>query len=165
MESPFESAVFSGLMRILGIKHLRTTAYHPQANGLVERWHRTLKAAIKCHESNDWSETLPLVLLGLRATWKEDLKASPAEMLFGSQLRIPGEFVTPSKNDDSESEFIKLLRRKIQSLAKLGRTWCERVFLQPALQEASHVFVRVDRVRAPLEPPYEGPVRSRTTQH
>ncbi|KAL7724971.1 hypothetical protein ACLKA6_009760 [Drosophila palustris] len=87
------------LMRILGIKHLRTTAYHPESNGLVERWHRTLKAAIKCHMTNDWCDVLPLMLLGLRATWKEDLGASLAEMLFGSSLRVPGESVFPLATD------------------------------------------------------------------
>uniref|UniRef100_A0A1Y1KVQ2 RNA-directed DNA polymerase n=1 Tax=Photinus pyralis TaxID=7054 RepID=A0A1Y1KVQ2_PHOPY len=37
----FESTLFAEINRMLGIKHLRTTAYHPQANGKVERLHRT----------------------------------------------------------------------------------------------------------------------------
>lgn len=45
-------------------------------------------------------------------------QASPAGILFGSQLSNPGEFVILNKNDDSKSEFIKLLRCKMQSLAK-----------------------------------------------
>lgn len=155
----FESAIFTGLMRLLGVKHFRTTAYHPQANGLVERWHRTLKAAIKCHETSDWCGVLPLVLLGLRATWKEDLGASPAEMLFGSQLRLPGELVTKGSSHPNESEFIKLLRKKMQSLRPSHASvhGNKESFVQTELSKASHVFVRVDRVRAPLEPPYDGP--------
>lgn len=42
----FESALFRDLSRLLGIKHQRTTAYHPASNGLIERWHRSLKAAL-----------------------------------------------------------------------------------------------------------------------
>lgn len=47
----FESAIFEELMRMLGVKHFRTTPYHPQSNGIIERWHRTLKSAIKCSET------------------------------------------------------------------------------------------------------------------
>lgn len=44
----FDSDLFRQLNAILGVKHFRTTAYHPQANGMAERFHRTLKASIKC---------------------------------------------------------------------------------------------------------------------
>ncbi|KAL7723933.1 hypothetical protein ACLKA6_007307 [Drosophila palustris] len=80
-------------------------------------------------------------------------------MLFGSSLRVPGEFVTANQNHPNETEFIKLLRNRMQSLGQ-SSTSChasKETFLQPELSQATHVFVRVDRVRAPLEPPYEGP--------
>jgi transposase InsO family protein len=51
----------------------RTTAYNPAANGLVERFHRTLKAAIICHADQQWTEALPLVRLGIHTSFKEDL--------------------------------------------------------------------------------------------
>ncbi|KYN22425.1 hypothetical protein ALC57_05176 [Trachymyrmex cornetzi] len=54
----FESYLFNNLNKLLGMQHLRTTAYHPQANGMVERFHRQLKAAIRCH-GNNRTETLP----------------------------------------------------------------------------------------------------------
>ena len=50
----FESRLFEELCRLLGVKHLRTTAYHPASNGMVERLHRQLKAAIKCHDTSNW---------------------------------------------------------------------------------------------------------------
>lgn len=43
----FESRLFEELCRLLGVKHTRTSAYHPASNGMVERLHRQLKAAIK----------------------------------------------------------------------------------------------------------------------
>jgi cleavage and polyadenylation specificity factor subunit 1 len=45
----FESQLFQSLARICGIQLSRITAYHPAANGLVERFHWTMKAAIMCH--------------------------------------------------------------------------------------------------------------------
>jgi len=51
----FESHLFHQLSELTGTTHLRMAAYHPQANGMVERFHRQLKAAIKCHESSKWT--------------------------------------------------------------------------------------------------------------
>jgi cleavage and polyadenylation specificity factor subunit 1 len=57
----FESCFFKQLNNLTGTNHLRTTAYHPSENGMVERSHRQLKAAIKCHQNNQWTETFPTV--------------------------------------------------------------------------------------------------------
>lgn len=72
----FESALFQILSKIVGFKHRRTTAYHPTCNGLVERFHRQLKAAITCHADSNWTESLPLVLLGIRSSFKSLLPQS-----------------------------------------------------------------------------------------
>ena len=59
---------------------------------MIERWHRPLEAAIMCHSNREWSLSLSSVLIGLR-TNVLDIGASPAEFVFGTTLRIPGEFV------------------------------------------------------------------------
>ena len=59
-------------MTVLGTTRCRTTSYHPQANGLVERFHRQLKAAIKTHATAPWTESLPLVLLGICTALRGD---------------------------------------------------------------------------------------------
>ncbi|XP_012244494.1 uncharacterized protein K02A2.6-like [Bombus impatiens] len=88
----FESRVFEELCQLLGIKHLRKTAYHPASNGMVERLQRQLKTAIKCHDSSNWVEILPIVLLGIRTAIKEGLDATAAEMVYGTGIRLPAEF-------------------------------------------------------------------------
>ena len=68
-------------------------SYHPQLNGMVERFHRQLKAAIMAHESpNPWTTTLPAVLLGVRSAVKELLGGSAAEMTYSTTFRLPVEF-------------------------------------------------------------------------
>ena len=53
----FESALFQELLNLLGSKRTRTTAYHPAANGIVERFHRQLKASLKSQPDPDrWYE-------------------------------------------------------------------------------------------------------------
>ena len=42
----FESELFKELSSLIGFHRLRTTSYHPQSNGIIERTHRTLKTAI-----------------------------------------------------------------------------------------------------------------------
>ena len=60
---------------------------------MVERFHRQLKAAIMAHESpNPWTTTLPAVLLGARSAVKKLLGRSAAEIVYGTTLRLRGEF-------------------------------------------------------------------------
>ena len=93
----FTSSLWSNLNKMLGIKQQHTTAYHPQANGMVERLHRQLKDSLKARTTSPhWMEHLPFTLLGLRTTWREELGCSPAELVYGSTLRVPGEFIDPT---------------------------------------------------------------------
>lgn len=87
----FPSALFGQLSRLLGCTHIKSTAYHPAASGLVERFHRQLKSSLMATSPSrlDWSERLPIILLAFRTTVKEDLGFSPAELVFGTTLRLP----------------------------------------------------------------------------
>lgn len=155
----FESKLFTELSHSIGCDHWRTTAYHPQSNGIIERWHRTLKAAIKCHESNAWVEKLPLILLGLRSSLKPDIGASAAELVYGQPLRLPGEFFDAQSTVTPSSEFIRGFHNHMESIrpTQTAHHCSKTPFVQRDLFKSTHVFVRVDRVRKPLQQPYEGP--------
>ena len=78
----FESALWQELMHLLGSTHCRTTSYHPSANGLVERFHRQLKASLAAQpDTTKWTEALSLVLLGIHTALKADLQCSTAELV------------------------------------------------------------------------------------
>ncbi|KAG8186650.1 hypothetical protein JTE90_014726 [Oedothorax gibbosus] len=83
---------------------------------MVERFHRQLKAAVMSHATTRWSEVLPTVLLGIRAALKEDIKTSSAEIVFGAPLRLPGEFLRPERTKLQHSQFLQLLRQRMDSL-------------------------------------------------
>ncbi|XP_058808287.1 uncharacterized protein LOC131673915 [Phymastichus coffea] len=115
--SQFESRLFTALLSLIGCQRIRTTAYHPAANGLIERSYRVFKAAIMCHQDTDWTRTLSTILLGLRCHVRADTNASPAEFKFGTTLRLPGEFFlledfTPDPNIFIEEfcEYMRLIR-------------------------------------------------------
>ena len=64
---------------------------------MVERLHRQLKDSLKARTTSPhWMEHLPFTLLGLRTTWREEPGCFPAELVYGSTLRIPGEFIDPT---------------------------------------------------------------------
>ncbi|XP_062541818.1 uncharacterized protein LOC134209805 [Armigeres subalbatus] len=139
--------------------HIRTTAYHPQSNGIIERWHRSLKASILCHDTERWCDHLPVILLGLRTVYKEDIKASPAEMVYGTTLRIPSEFFVDKPKISNEVEFVANLRKAMRNLRPKETAFhgSRNVFVHQDLQSCQHVFVRNDSGRPSLSPPYEGP--------
>ena len=90
----FTSALWAELCRLLGIDHVQTTAFHPQSNGLLERFHRRLKDALRARATcPSWAAQLPLIMLFLRATPREDVQRSPAEAVYGSQVVLPGQLL------------------------------------------------------------------------
>jgi cleavage and polyadenylation specificity factor subunit 1 len=109
----FELQLFHLLARLCGIQLSRTSAHHPAANGLVESFHRTLKAAIMCHADQQWTEALPLLLLGIRTSFKADLQATVAELVYGEPLTILGELLTPTV------EPVHLITQLRQHMARL----------------------------------------------
>lgn len=158
----FESRLFSELCKLFGSSRIRTTSYHPQANGMVERFHRKLKDSIiaRCN-SMHWSEELPIVLLGIRATVKEDLNCSPAELVYGQALKIPGEFFvdTQLSSPVDSSNFVDRLRKHMRSIKPVEPSVRrdDPTYIPKALSDCTHVFVRVDKVKPSLHPRYNGP--------
>ena len=93
----FESQLFTSLLKFLGSTRILTTSYHPCANGLVERFHRQLKASLYAQANPlNLLQNLPLVLLGIRSALKPDVGGSAAEVVYGCGLRVPGEFLAPT---------------------------------------------------------------------
>lgn len=156
----FESALFQHLSKIAGFEHKRTTAYHPACNGLVERFHRQLKASIMCHGNNTWTESLPWVLMGIRSAFKEDLQSSSAELLYGEPLRLPGEFFeTAVPGTTDTSDFSARLRSFAKNLQPVptSRHKKEKPFVYKDLATTNQVFLRDDTLRGSLQPAYSGP--------
>lgn len=154
----FESMLFNELCDLLNIKRWRSSPYHPQANGMIERLHRTLKAAITCKSVINWTDNLPLILLGLRSSLKRDLQVSPAELVFGTGLKLPGEFFVAS-TQTHQTEFVKNLKEAMSLVRPVPGTKHvnEKPFVHRELETCTHVFVRRDAVKLSLQTPYEGP--------
>ncbi len=84
------SRLMADLCRLLKVKQLRTTVYHPQADGLVERFNQTLKQMLRrvvAEDKRDWDLMIPYVLFGIREVPQASTGFTPFELLFGRQPR------------------------------------------------------------------------------
>ncbi|GFX91059.1 transposon Tf2-9 polyprotein [Trichonephila clavipes] len=88
----FVSAVLKGVCELLGIDKTKTTPLHPQSDGMVERFNRTILNNLSLMVSKnqqDWDQKIPLFLLAYRSAVHETTGYSPSQMLFGRDLRLP----------------------------------------------------------------------------
>ena len=115
-----------------------------------------------------WMDHLPLVLLGIRTSVRQDLDWCPAELVYGATLRLPGEFLFPPGPDSSmlspSTAFVARLRASLAAMrpapASHHRPPSSSVpGVPPSLVDVFHVYLRVDAIKRPLCRPYEGPFR------
>ena len=97
------------ICKLLGVQKLNTTAYHPQCNGMVERFNRTLKTALRKHAARfgvQWDRHLSGVLWAYRNTPHESTGEKPSFLLFGMDCRTPTEaaFLPPASLQPTEVE-------------------------------------------------------------
>ena len=138
---------------------------------MVERFHRRLKEsliALGAEDPEEWFWKLPLVMLSIRTTLKPDLGASPADLVYGEGLAVPGELLPSSPATDAQ-----LLRQREAALADLRlevarlqpvQTSAHRhplIHLPEDLETCTHVFIRrgSNGLKAALASPYIGPFR------
>jgi hypothetical protein len=157
----FTSALWAGLCSLLNIQHSPTTAYYPQSNGLVERFHRRLMDALRSRAAaTDWHDHLPWVLLGIRTAFREDSEFSPAEVVYGSQLVLPGQFINTAESPSPS--FLRELQTTMTGRPPppaRHKTAPAPSALPEELLLARFVLVRRDGAQQLLSPIYDGPYR------
>lgn len=149
--TPFMSKVTKELCKLLKIKHLRTSVYHPQTDGLVERFNKTLKGMLKrvvSKDGKDWDCLLPYLMFAVREVPQSSTGFSPFELMYGRHPRglldIAKETweqeTTPYK---SVIEHISLMQDRIAAVMPIVREHLEQS------QEAQRrVYNRSARVRS-----------------
>ena len=154
--SQFMSSMWTGVCSVLGISASTTTSFHPQSNGMVERFHRSLKSSLRARlAGSDWFSHLPLVLLGLRVIRKDDTCLSVSEAVYDSPLTLPEELVdVPELLPDA---FLRKVNRAIDGFAFSAPHHVRPVSLVQLLSAfltAKYVFVREDAIISSLAPHY-----------
>ncbi|GFS62188.1 retrovirus-related Pol polyprotein from transposon 412 [Trichonephila clavipes] len=128
----FVSAVLKGVCELLGIDKTKTTPLHPQSDGMVERFNRTILNNLSLMVSKnqqDWDHKVPLFLLAHRSAVHETTGYSPSQMLFGRDLRLPCDllFGRPPDTPSSPEEYVQNLQARFEDVHNLAR---ERINLR-----------------------------------
>jgi hypothetical protein len=86
----FESRLLQEVLQCLGVSKTRTTPLHPQLDGMVERYIKTIEEHLRkvvAQHQRDWNERLPLFLLAYRAASHDTTGLTPSSLVFGRELR------------------------------------------------------------------------------
>ena len=119
----FLSKIMFELYKLLGIKKVCTTAYHPQTDGLVERYIRTLVDMLskKVEQSGkDWDKQLPYVLFAYRTSSQESTKASPFFLLYGRNPKLP---TTAALNPPVDRVTLNLADYQTEVAIRMSNAW------------------------------------------
>ncbi|KAF8771831.1 Retrovirus-related Pol polyprotein like [Argiope bruennichi] len=122
----FDSAVCRRLYEILGIDKTRTTALHPQSDGMVERFNRTILNSLSLLVSSnqqDWDKKLPFFLFAYRSAVHEITGCSPSQMLFGRDLPLFTDllFSRPPDAPLAPKEYVENLRTRMEEVHHMAR--------------------------------------------
>lgn len=102
----FESELFQHMCRLLDIHKTRTTPFHPQSDGMVERFNRTLEdmlSLVVSENQKDWDAWLPYLLMAYRSAEHESTGFSPAEIMLGRMVTLPLSAQLPRLPDETDS--------------------------------------------------------------
>lgn len=117
----FESSIFSKTCEILGIRKTRTTPLHPQSDGMVERFNKTLENQLRIFVSDhqdDWDEHLPIITMAYRSAVHESTGRTPSSVVFGRELRLPSDllFGSPYRKNEEVNDYAENLRQRLTNV-------------------------------------------------
>lgn len=127
--SNFMSQLLKELYKLLHIKPIRTSPYHPQTDGLVERFNQTLKAMLRksaVEEGKDWDKLLPYLLFAYREVPQASTGFSPFELLYGKPVRGPLDILRESweageKASESVVSHVLSVHEKLSRMTELAQ--------------------------------------------
>ena len=91
------------LCLLCGAHKTRTTPYHPESDGLVERFNRTLLmmlAMFASENKDDWDDLLPAVMMAYRSSVHESTGFSPYRLMFGEECTLPMDIGLPQQDPE-----------------------------------------------------------------
>jgi hypothetical protein len=178
----FLSELISAFLHEFDISHLKTAAYHPQTNGSIEIFHRTLKSMIKATKDkfeDSWDLCLPWILFSYREVPVESTGFSPFELLFAHQVRghlglLKKQWLKPTKPNGLHQakpnvlsymmkirERLKLCRDIVcdnkQKARSRSKTWYDKKARSRSFEQGDLVMLLLPSFGKPLQAKFQGP--------
>jgi hypothetical protein len=120
----FIGSVFKSVCKLFNIKKIQTTSYHPQANGALERSHRTMAEHLRSlvnQSQTDWDEWIPQVVFTFNTTVHSSTGFTPFELLYGYVATLPSSITDPPKPLYNYDDFAIDQKNKFQHCRKRAR--------------------------------------------
>lgn len=161
------------IAKIFKIKQIKTSVYHPQSNGALERSHHVLAEYLKSYinqNQDNWDSFLNAAMFSYNTAYHEGTKISPYELVFGQKPRLPSVFVEP-RQGVTHKEFLVHLVDKLTHLRKtakknllnakeLAKEYYDRKVKPLVLDPGDYVYALHETVRTgskKLTDQYDGP--------
>ena len=178
--SNFTSGLMQQVVYELGVKQILSSAYHPESQGALERFHSTLKTMIRafCFDhQTDWDEGVHLLLFAAREAVQESLGFSPFELVFGHHVRGPLSLLSEqwmeknacvslldyvSKFKECLHEACSLAKKNLQSSQTKMKTWYDKKTRSRTFKPGDKVLVSFPLQGNPLQARFHGPYEIQT---
>ncbi|XP_024117097.1 uncharacterized protein LOC112138718 [Oryzias melastigma] len=173
----FMSKLLKDVYQLLGIKSLRTTPYHPQTDGLTERFNQTLKQMLRKFTNDtgsDWDQWLSFLLFAYREVPQASTGFSPFELLFGHDVRGPLALFRETWDDGGSREpvnvvsYVLKMRERLEKMSTLAqehmvssqanqKTWYDKRARTRSFCPGQKVLVMLPSVESKLLAKWQGP--------
>ncbi|GBM89536.1 Transposon Tf2-6 polyprotein [Araneus ventricosus] len=120
----FQSRLVSTLAELCNIDHRMTTAYHPQTNGLTERFNKTLADMLSMYaniEQRNWDEILPFVTFAYNTAKQETTGFTPFYLLHGREAETTLDTMLPVCPDDVDNDYTARMITRAEESRQLAR--------------------------------------------
>ena len=174
--SNFMSKLLSELYGLLHIHSIRTSPYHPQTDGLVERFNKTLKSMLRKAvdtEGKNWDKLIPYLLFAYREVPQASTGFSPFELVYGRNVRGPLDVLREAwegsqSTDESVVSYVIATQEKLKAMADLvqenvakaqdrQKQWYDRRARMRQFEAGDPVLVLLPTAASKLLAQWQGP--------
>ena len=176
--SQFVSDLMREISRLLSVRQLKTTQYHAQCNGLVERWNGTLRRMLQkmaAEKPSDWDRYIHALHFSYREVAQASLGFSPFGLVYGRSVRGPMSVLRDIWADEDINEqtkttyqYVLELRERLESTCKLAHDelrkaqgnqhkWFTKKAKAKHLKEGDQVLLLLPTKLNKLEMKWQGP--------